>query len=211
VASPVHVGFGGRSDLDGNIVTLSDRALEDAILRLVDERGLHGSICPSDAARRAVAGTGLEWHTVLLPVRRAAVRLALAGHVVILRKGKPADPQTFRGVYRIASAEAFVKANGEPVEFVPDTVPAEDSPGAWPEPAPYPPPPPPDAEFPTGPIRPGTMPDIAAALEHYLTAKLDDAPGGDAEVVDDVVGLFGEQDVEPVLPERHAPLRRDFE
>ncbi len=192
-------------------MTLSDRALEDAILRLVDERGLDASICPSEAARSAAAGTGLEWHTLLLSIRRAAVRLALEGYVVILRKGKPADPQTFRGVYRIAAAEAFMDENGAPVEFAPDVVPPEDSPGAWPEPAPYPPPQPPDADFAAGPIRPGTMPDIAAALKHYLTSKLDDASGGNAEIVDDVVGLFGEQDVEPVLPDRHAALRRDFE
>jgi hypothetical protein len=196
--------------MDSSIVSLSDRALEDAILRLVDDRGPEGSVCPSEASRAAAAGTDLAWHTLLLPIRRAAVRLALAGHVVILRKGKPADPQTFRGVYRIAAAEAFVEDGGR-VAFEPDVVPAEDSPGAWPEPAPYPAPPPPDAEFPTGPIRPGTMPDIAAALKHYLTAKLDHAPRRDAEVIDDIVRLFGEQDVKPVLPERHAPLRRDFE
>jgi hypothetical protein len=193
-------------------VTLSDRALEDVILRLVDERGPDSSICPSDAARGAVSGTGLAWHTLLLPVRRAAVRLALQGHVVILRKGKPADPQTFRGVYRIALADGFVDENGAPpVEFEPDIVPPEDSPGAWPEPAPYPPPQPPDSDFSAGPIRPGTMPDIAAALKYYLTPELDDAPGRDAEVVDDIVRLFGEQDVEPVLPDGHAPLRRNFE
>jgi hypothetical protein len=36
-----------------------------------------------------------------MPIRRAAVQLALAGRLVIYRKGKPADPNDFRGVYRL--------------------------------------------------------------------------------------------------------------
>jgi hypothetical protein len=35
------------------------------------------------------------------PIRRAAVALAHAGRLVIYRKGKPADPDDFRGVYRL--------------------------------------------------------------------------------------------------------------
>ncbi len=34
-------------------------------------------------------------------VRRAAVRLALAGRIHILRKGQPVDPTTVRGVIRL--------------------------------------------------------------------------------------------------------------
>ncbi|MBY0364025.1 MAG: DUF3253 domain-containing protein, partial [Phreatobacter sp.] len=33
--------------------------------------------------------------------RRAAVGLAREGRLVILRKGKPVDPNDFRGVYRL--------------------------------------------------------------------------------------------------------------
>jgi hypothetical protein len=42
-----------------------------------------------------------DWHGLLLPIRRAAVALAQAGRLVIYRKGKPADPNDFRGVYRL--------------------------------------------------------------------------------------------------------------
>jgi hypothetical protein len=35
-------------------------------------------------------------------VRRAAVRLMKQGRIVILRKGRPVDPDDFRGVYRLA-------------------------------------------------------------------------------------------------------------
>jgi len=42
-----------------------------------------------------------DWHGLLVPIRRAAVALAQAGRLVIYRKGKPADPNDFRGVYRL--------------------------------------------------------------------------------------------------------------
>ena len=35
-------------------------------------------------------------------IRRAAVRLARVGDLRILRKGKPVDPEDFKGVYRLA-------------------------------------------------------------------------------------------------------------
>jgi hypothetical protein len=38
---------------------------------------------------------------LMIPVRRVAVRLAHEGRVVIYRKGKPVNPDDFRGVYRI--------------------------------------------------------------------------------------------------------------
>jgi Protein of unknown function (DUF3253) len=41
------------------------------------------------------------WHDLIMPIRRAAVKLALDGRLVIYRKGKPADPNDFRGVYRL--------------------------------------------------------------------------------------------------------------
>lgn len=42
-----------------------------------------------------------DWHDLIMPIRRAAVKLALDGRLVIYRKGKPADPNDFRGVYRL--------------------------------------------------------------------------------------------------------------
>ena len=35
------------------------------------------------------------------PVRQAAVRLMKQGRLVILRKGRPVDPDDFRGNYRL--------------------------------------------------------------------------------------------------------------
>lgn len=74
--------------------------IEATILRLLDEAGPGKSISPTDAARALVEGN--EWNTVMPAVRRAAVKLAQAGRLVIIRKGKPADPTGFKGVYRLA-------------------------------------------------------------------------------------------------------------
>lgn len=75
---------------------------DEAILALTAARGPEKSICPSEAAR-LYAGEQ-RWRSVLGEVRKAAVRLALAGHIVITRKGKPVDPIAFRGVYRLRVA-----------------------------------------------------------------------------------------------------------
>jgi Protein of unknown function (DUF3253) len=44
---------------------------------------------------------GDDWHSLLVPIRKTAVALAQTGRLVIYRKGKPADPNDFRGVYRL--------------------------------------------------------------------------------------------------------------
>ncbi|MBN8967802.1 MAG: DUF3253 domain-containing protein [Rhizobiales bacterium] len=42
-----------------------------------------------------------DWHALLTPIRRTAVTLAQSGRLIIYRKGKPVDPNDFRGVYRL--------------------------------------------------------------------------------------------------------------
>jgi hypothetical protein len=42
-----------------------------------------------------------SWPDLLVPIRRAAIELAMAGRLVIYRKGKPVDPADFKGVYRL--------------------------------------------------------------------------------------------------------------
>lgn len=74
--------------------------IEATILRLLDEVGAGKSISPTDAARVLIDGG--EWHVLMPAVRRVAVKLAEGGRLVILRKGKPADPRDFKGVYRLA-------------------------------------------------------------------------------------------------------------
>ena len=71
--------------------------LEASILDVLS-RG-SGTLSAPEIAH-AIAPEG-DWHGLLMPIRRAAVQLALAGRLVIYRKGKPADPNDFRGVYRL--------------------------------------------------------------------------------------------------------------
>jgi hypothetical protein len=78
---------------------------EQAILDLVSERGPDKSICPTEAARR-LAGNPADdkWRASLSAVRLAALRLARAGKIEILRKGKKIAPEDARGVIRLRLA-----------------------------------------------------------------------------------------------------------
>ena len=78
--------------------------LEETILRLCAERGAEKSICPTDAAKAFSQARGeddLGWRNWLTQVRATAVGMARQGRLIIYRKGKPADPDDFRGVYRL--------------------------------------------------------------------------------------------------------------
>ena len=78
-------------------------SLEGVIFALCNAR--HGrSICPTDAAQAFASARGegdMGWRLHLGSVRRIAVKLAHEGRLVIFRKGKPVDPDDFRGVYRL--------------------------------------------------------------------------------------------------------------
>jgi hypothetical protein len=78
--------------------------IEDTILDLVAARGPEKSICPSEVARALQPGPQQEgWQSLMTPVRQAAIRLAKAGRIDILRKGKPVGPDEVRGVIRLRS------------------------------------------------------------------------------------------------------------
>ena len=75
--------------------------IEKTLLGLAAERGPGRTICPSEAAR-ALGGEHPDgWGPLMQPIRRIAVRLMKEGRIVILRKGRPVDPDDFRGVYRL--------------------------------------------------------------------------------------------------------------
>ena len=76
---------------------IDDVTLETEILRLTAERGAQKSICPSEVARALAP----EWQALLSRVRQVAVRLAEAGRIDILRKGKPVTGEAVRGVIRL--------------------------------------------------------------------------------------------------------------
>jgi len=74
------------------------------ILRQTEAAGPARSVCPTDIAR-ALAN---DWHSQLSAVRRAAVRLAEAGKIDILRKGKPVPAATAKGVIRLRIRNAGI-------------------------------------------------------------------------------------------------------
>jgi len=81
----------------------TDRALETAILELLDGRAAQASICPSEAARRVASD---DWRPLMERSRRAARRLVASGHVVITQQGRVVDPSTAKGPIRIRKEEA---------------------------------------------------------------------------------------------------------
>ena len=88
-----------QTDPDSSPVTL-----EQVILQLCAGLKPGGTINPSDAAQAFAdsrAEGPLGWRGHLHHVRNAAIGLAEAGRIVIYRKGKPADPRDFKGVYRL--------------------------------------------------------------------------------------------------------------
>lgn len=87
----------------------SDPAVEAIITSLCASAPQGCTISPADAAKAFADARGedeLGWRSHLGEVRRAAVKLALEGGLVIYRKGKIADPTDFRGVYRLGAPSA---------------------------------------------------------------------------------------------------------
>ncbi|MFK8024145.1 MAG: DUF3253 domain-containing protein [Ilumatobacter sp.] len=80
----------------------TDRALEAAIVDLLDRRAGGATICPSEAAK-VVGGTGADdsWRPLMEPAREAARRLVAAGAIVITQRGSVVDPSTAKGPIRL--------------------------------------------------------------------------------------------------------------
>ena len=73
-------------------------AIEETLLTLLADLPPGKSMDPAQVAR---AVQPERWQRVLPKVRATAVGLARQGRVVITRHGKPADPDRFKGVYRL--------------------------------------------------------------------------------------------------------------
>ncbi|WP_127089350.1 DUF3253 domain-containing protein [Aquabacter cavernae] len=76
-----------------------DPEAQAAILTIAREIGPAKTLSPMEAAQRLMPGE--NWQRALPRIRRAAVQLAQEGRLMVYRKGKPVDPTTFRGVYRL--------------------------------------------------------------------------------------------------------------
>ena len=72
------------------------------LLTLLSARGPGKTISPAEAAR-AIGGDHPDgWGPLMQPLRGIAVRLMKEGRIVITRKGRPVNPDDFRGVYRLS-------------------------------------------------------------------------------------------------------------
>ncbi len=72
-------------------------------MTLVDAAAAQGQTVIAEDVARAVSAE--NWRKLLKDVRAEAVRLAQDGRISIYRKGKPVDPNDFKGVYRLGSVE----------------------------------------------------------------------------------------------------------
>ncbi|PZR91456.1 MAG: DUF3253 domain-containing protein [Stutzerimonas stutzeri] len=79
----------------------TDEDLAETILRLAAERGDERTLGPIDVARALGGDHPDGWGPLMQPIRRVAVQLMKDGRLVITRKGRPVDPDDFRGVYRL--------------------------------------------------------------------------------------------------------------
>ncbi len=82
---------------------VSDDEVRDTLLLMCRNAGLTGSIKPEDVAKAVLPDF---WQTLLKRIRLMSRQLAVAGKIVILRKGEPADPDDFKGLYRLQISEA---------------------------------------------------------------------------------------------------------
>lgn len=95
--------------------------IRDVLLLLASESPSGKPIGP-DAIARAIAGKNEKvWRRLMKPIKDEAVRLAKDGKVVLVRKGKPVDPDRIRGLYRIR-----LRAEGEALPVFESSVADED-------------------------------------------------------------------------------------
>jgi hypothetical protein len=89
---------------------VSDDEVRDTILTMCQEAGLNGVVKPEAVARTILPDF---WQTLLKRIRLTSKQLAVAGKVLILRKGEPADPNDFKGIYRLQITEAGMMSEEE--------------------------------------------------------------------------------------------------
>lgn len=87
-----------------------DEPVREAILRLCAAAGPGRSVDPSTIARE-LGGRPDEvvpWRALLRRIRAETTALQEAGRVLVLRKGKPVDIRSAKGVIRLALADGSV-------------------------------------------------------------------------------------------------------
>ena len=91
-------------------VRVSDEAVFETIIQLCAASWPEETVRPEEIAMTLHE---VEWQALTKRIRLAVKQLAEVGHVQILRKGKPAPPDDFKGVYRVRLADSFWNAPTE--------------------------------------------------------------------------------------------------
>jgi hypothetical protein len=99
--------------------------IETALFELLEKVPPGKSIAPDDVAKAVDAEA---WRRKLGEVRNTAIGLARQGRLVITRHGKPADPDTFKGVYRLKLPEEGSADAGDDLADAPEGAPGEQTP-----------------------------------------------------------------------------------
>ncbi|MEZ4642890.1 MAG: DUF3253 domain-containing protein [Chloroflexota bacterium] len=89
---------------------VSDDEVYETILTMCREAGLEDSVRPEDVARAILPE---HWQTLLKRVRLFSKKLAQNGRIAILRKGKPTDPDDFKGIIRLQITAAGLEVEEE--------------------------------------------------------------------------------------------------
>lgn len=84
---------------------ISDEAIVETIIQLCAANE-DGVVRPEDVAMELYAE---DWQSLTKRIRLTARQLAEAGHIIILRKGEPVEPNDFKGVYRLQISPSFFK------------------------------------------------------------------------------------------------------
>ena len=88
----------GRPMFSHDSADAATPSLENALLAALGR--LSGKTFSAPELAQEISA-GDDWPDLLVPIRRMAVQLARDGRLIIYRKGKPADPNDFKGVYRL--------------------------------------------------------------------------------------------------------------
>jgi hypothetical protein len=78
--------------------SIDDALIYETILATCYAAGPDGNVKPEAIAQELYPE---EWQSLLKRIRIFAKKLAQRGDIIIIRKGKPADPEDFRGIYKL--------------------------------------------------------------------------------------------------------------
>lgn len=81
-------------------VRIKAATLREAMMTLAAERGVSRAVDPMEVAVRVAGKDEKVWRRLMKPIKDEAQRLAADRKIIVLRKGRPADPSRIRGLWR---------------------------------------------------------------------------------------------------------------